>query len=189
MFGKMDPEELEKTRDKFFDKNLRPPDFGKSVDAEEYLAKSNDSLSHIVIGDQWYEGRDMPQRCYQSVWTSVITFIDIELDPEKKVFGTSPICSKFNYVSSREDVEKRLKAIKDFPAMRKEILSEQLTAIRFDEKEFCDDFVEVLSGNITGYKIDENEMGEKKKPKDKVINKQGKIEKKSQSVEDILDMF
>lgn len=188
MFGKIILDDFVDACNKIYGKMLQAPVFTKPVDAEEYLVKSNDSISHVVIGDQWYEGRDMPQRCYQSIWTSVITFIDIDLDPDKKVLGKSEICSKFNYVSSREDVEKRLRAIKDFPAMRKEIIAEQLNAIRFNEEEFCKGFVKLLNPKVNGYQISEKEMGETKKIKEKVINKQGK-EIKSQSFEDILDMF
>ena len=192
MFGKMDPDVLKEASIKQYGSVLREPIYGKSVDAEEYLQKSNDSLSHIVIGDVWYEGKDMPQRCYQSIWTSVITFIDIELDPEKRVFGKSEICSKFNYVSSREEVEKRIKALKEQPEFRKAIIEEQLRAISFDEGEFCKGFIDILEEKEVFYGIEEDEMNAEKPKvsKEKVINKQGKHPKEPpKSVNDILDMF
>ncbi len=151
MFGKINSEDLLNIASK--NGNPRPPIYGKSVDAKDYMEKSNDTYTHVVIGDEWYEGRDMPQRCYQSIWASVITLIDIELDPTKRVFGHSDICQKFNYVSNREDVEKRIKAIKSNPSMRKQIIEEQFKAVNFNDKEYSKELVNILRDNKEKYKV------------------------------------
>ena len=56
-------------------------------------------------------------------------------------------------------IEKRIKMIKENPQYREKILFEQKQAINFNEKEFCSNFVDILSGkNSLFYHIDEKEM-------------------------------
>ena len=146
MFGKIDGEILEKTA-----KNLglkTSPLISPPVNYDEYCEKMSKSLAHVVIGDEWYEGRDMPQRCYESIWSGTITFIDIDLDPEKRVFGKSPFCSDFNYVSSSDEVTKKIRSIKekmkDNPHLISFIRNKQIEAISWNEEEFCKGFVQLL---------------------------------------------
>lgn len=148
MFGKIKLPDLVKRAEKKHEAGLSEPSIGKSVNYSEYNKKVNDTLAHIVIGDKWYEGNDMPQRCYQSIWASTITFIDIELDPGKRVFAESEFCKKFNYVSSREEVIERLKNLKDHPSIRTKIIDEQFKAIKFDTKTYCSNFVKLLKNKL-----------------------------------------
>jgi hypothetical protein len=151
MFGKMNSEDLEKEANKQGG-GLRVPEYGPAVQFQEYSNKVTNTYAHIVIGDKWYEGNDMPQRCYQSIWASTVTFIDLELDPQKRVFKGSDFCSKFNYVNSREEVEKKLKALKENPAIRKKIIDEQFKAINFDEQTYCNNLVKLLTEHKDDYK-------------------------------------
>ena len=148
MFGKIKIDDLVKRAEKKHETGLRNPSIGKAVNYSEYSKKVNDTLAHVVIGDKWYEGNDMPQRCYQSIWASTITFIDIELDPEKRVLGKSDVCSRFNYVKDRNEVIERLNKIKSNPYMRTAIIKEQFDAIEFDTNEYCGNFVNLLKNKL-----------------------------------------
>jgi hypothetical protein len=145
MFGKIKPEDLDKVAKKAG--NPRPPSYGAAIAYDKFMEKMSNSLSTIIIGDKWYEGKDMAQRCYESIWSNVITFIDIELDPEKRVYKDSEFCSKFNYVKNSAEVEKRIQMIKDKPAIRKMVIEEQLKAINFNEKQYCLDFIEIIKNS------------------------------------------
>lgn len=146
MFGKIDIDELRKYMNKV--KNIkREPLITGSVDAIQYLNKSNETLSHVVIGDKWYEGKDIPQRTYQSIYTSVVTFIDKELDPQKRVYSDHKI-GNFLYVESQDEVEKKIRDIKNNSNIREHIIKSQFEAINFDSDKYCKDFVSMLKNNI-----------------------------------------
>lgn len=149
MFGKIKEPDLIATRDKHFSSKMRAPEFGPPVNYDEFMTKMNDTLSHVVIGDIWYEGNDMAQRCFESIWSNVITFIDEDMDPQRRVFPSGP-CAKFNYVKDHRDVEKRIKALKENPKIRKEILKAQFEAVDFKPKEYCKGFLDILKQDSLG---------------------------------------
>lgn len=150
MFGKIDIDDIQKTADKMFSPGAKAPVGGPPVNYVEFSQKMNDTLTHIVIGDPWYEGRDMPQRCYESIYSNVVTFIDIELDPLKRVYGSNPVCSAFNYVTDQADAEKKIRALKEDPSKRKFILEQQFKAVGFNPDAYCGGLVEILKANSTG---------------------------------------
>lgn len=126
---------------------LRHPEFTGPVKYDKMLQKMNGSMSHIVIGDPWYEEiSDIPQRCYESILSNCVTFIDEELDKLHRVYGNSDI-GKFLYVSSREEAEDRLRLIINDTSVRKDIISAQIKAINFNAKDYCNGFVEILRKN------------------------------------------
>jgi hypothetical protein len=149
MFGKMDQDVLLKTRDKFFPDLQKAPIFGPPVEYDDFMQKMNDTLCHVVIGDTWYEGNDMPQRCFESIWSNVITFIDVDMDPLKRVFPDGA-CAKFNYVKDSSEVAKRIKMLKDIPELREKVLKSQIDAINFDAAKYCNDFLKIIKDRSTG---------------------------------------
>jgi hypothetical protein len=167
MFGKLKEEDLIATRDKHFSSGMRPPVFGPAVNYDEFMTKMNDTLSHVVIGDTWYEGNDMAQRCFESIWSNVVTFIDEDMDPQRRVFPEGP-CAKFNYVKDHKDVEKRIRALKDKPSIRHEILKSQIETINFNPDKYCKDFLEILKTNSLGKIGEQSEKDLPKQEKKKV---------------------
>jgi hypothetical protein len=144
MFGKIEAKDFEQ---RIKSKKLGPlkyPSFGKPVDFSGYMNKVNNTISHIVIGDKWYEGKDMPQRCYQSIWANTVTFIDNDLDPLQRVFKMSPPLLRFSYVNNREEVIYRLNAIKKDSTIRKRIIDEQYNAVDFNAEKYCTEFKETI---------------------------------------------
>ena len=165
MFGKIKEPDLIATRDKHFSSNMRPPTFGPAVNYDDFMVKMNDTISHVVIGDKWYEGNDMAQRCFESIWSNVVTFIDEDMDPQRRVFPDGP-CAKFNYVKNHKDVEKRIKILKERPEIRRQILEAQIETINFKPLEYCKGFLEILKEDSTG-KIGEQSADDK--PQQEVV--------------------
>jgi hypothetical protein len=141
MFGKI--EEKDFNLSKFG--SPRPPAFTGPVKYDEMLPKMNRAMAHCVIGDPWYEHiNDMAQRAYESIWSSVVTFIDSDLDSLRRVYGADPVLADFLYVSSREELSEKIQLLKNDHALRRQILSDQINAISFDSKAYCESFVNLI---------------------------------------------
>jgi hypothetical protein len=138
MFGKIDLDD--------FKPNLvfgkRPPTFTGPVRYDEMLSKMNSAMSHCVIGDPWYEEiNDMAQRAYESIWSSVVTFIDSDLDKLRRVYSRDRTLSDFLYVSDRAELSEKILLLKHDTELRKLIIQDQFNAINFDAEKYCTSFV------------------------------------------------
>lgn len=123
----------------------RPPLFTGPVRYDEMLPKMNKAMAHCVIGDPWYEEiNDMAQRAYESIWSSVITFIDSDLDKLRRVYGKDRTLSDFLYVSDREELSEKIQLLKNDVQLRKLIVQDQINAIDFDAKKYCTSFVDLI---------------------------------------------
>ena len=140
MFGKIDATDFENIAT-----DLRRPTFTGPVIYDAMLPKMNDAMAHCVIGDPWYEQiNDMPQRTYESIWSSVVTFIDEDMDTFRRVYGANSQLSEFLYVSSREDLSEKLLLLKNDVEFRRKIVQDQFDAIGFNPKKYCDQFISKL---------------------------------------------
>lgn len=74
----------------------------------------------------------------------VITFIDEELDSTHRIYGDGSLFSKFMYVKSHDDIEPRIKKLKETPELVDKILAFQDTIINFDKDEWIRDFGEKI---------------------------------------------
>lgn len=141
MFGKIEAKDFE---DRLI-AGLRQPTFSGPVRYDEMLPKMNQAMCHCVIGDPWYEKiNDMAQRAYESIWSSVITFIDSDLDGMRRVYGRDKNLADFLYVSDRAELSEKIQLIKADPRMRKQLLEDQIAAIDFDPIRYCADFVNLM---------------------------------------------
>lgn len=142
MFGKIKEEDF-KPDLKF---GLTLPAFTGPVRYDEMLPKMNQAMCHCVIGDPWYEKiNDMAQRAYESIWSSVVTFIDSDLDTLRRVYGADKELADFLYVSSRAELTEKIQLIKADPQIRKTLVDAQFAAIGFDADAYCKSFVESLT--------------------------------------------
>jgi hypothetical protein len=142
MFGKIEAKDFDPKP--IF--GLRHPTFTGAVKYDEMLPKMNRAMAHVVIGDPYYEKiNDMAQRAYESIWSSVITFIDADLDTERRVYGSNKQLADFLYVSSREQVSEVIQLLKRDPAMRKQIVEEQIKTIDFDAEKYCKEFTDKIA--------------------------------------------
>lgn len=138
MFGKI-------KREDFSDKivnGLSTPLFTGPVRYDEMLPKMNQAMSTCIIGDPWYEQiDDMAQRAYESIWSSVITFIDADLDKMRRVYGRDRTLSDFLYVSDKAELTEKIQLLKTNPSLRHAIALDQIAAIDFDASRYCEGFV------------------------------------------------
>ena len=138
MFGKIELEDF----DSKLTFGLTTPNFTGAIRYDEMLPKMNKAMAHCVIGDPYYETiNDMSQRCYESIWSNVVTFIDSDMDKMRRVYGADKVLSDFLYVSSRSELSEKISLLKLDNSLRQQILSDQLKAIGFDAKQYCESFV------------------------------------------------
>jgi hypothetical protein len=123
----------------------RHPNFTGPVKYADMLPKMNKALSHIVIGDPFYEEiNDMAQRAYESIWSGVITFIDHDLDTLRRVYGADKELADFLYVKNRQDAHQKIMLLKHDPDARIQIVEDQLKAINFNPKTYATKLREIL---------------------------------------------
>jgi hypothetical protein len=140
MFGKIKHEDFADVLD-----GEREPTYTGPVRYDEILPKMNKATAHCVIGDPYYEKiNDMAQRAYEAIWSSVVTFIDYDLDKLRRVYGRDKVLADFLYVKNREELSEKIQLLKSDDQLRRQIIANQIEAIDFDPKEFCTDFVELL---------------------------------------------
>lgn len=141
MFGKIAEEDFD-TKHTF---GLRPPSFTGPVKYADMLPKMNRALAHCVIGDPWYEEiNDMAQRCYESIQSSVVTFIDADLDRLRRVYGANKELADFLYVNDRAELSEKIELLRCSPDIRRQIVEAQFEAVNFDANEYCQSFVALL---------------------------------------------
>lgn len=141
MFGKIKLEDF----DGKLVAGLTPPAFSGPIRYDEMLPKMNDAMCHCVIGDPYYEKiNDMAQRAYESIWSSVVTFIDHDLDTLRRVYGADKNLADFLYVKDRTELSEKILLLKSDVATRKEIVEAQFKAIAFNAQEYCSSFVNLL---------------------------------------------
>lgn len=141
MFGKIKEEDF-KPDLKF---GLTLPAFTGPVRYDEMLPKMNQAMCHCVIGDPWYEKiNDVPQRLYESIWSSVITFVDADMDKLRRVYGIDKNLADFLYVNDRQELSEKIQLLKSDPSTRRQILQDQVKAVRFVPEEYCSKFVQQI---------------------------------------------
>jgi hypothetical protein len=141
MFGKI-------TADDFKDvinSNERLPTFTGPVKYAEMHSKMNQAMAHCVIGDPYYEEiNDIPQRAYESIWSSVVTFVDSDMDKLRRIYGRDKVLSDFLYVKTKHELSEKIQLLKNDRALREQIIADQFAAIDFNPEQYALDFVESI---------------------------------------------
>jgi len=139
MFGKI-------TEKDFADEVARAPRFTGPIRYDEMLPKMNKALAHCVIGDPYYEEiNDIPQRTYESIMASVVTFIDHDMDKLRRVYGRDKVLADFLYVQDRQELSEKILLLKADTSLRRQILDDQIKAVGFNAEEYSKRFVKELS--------------------------------------------
>jgi len=102
------------------------PIFHGAVKYEEIKYYINNSLCHVVIGDEFYEGNIFTPRIYECINYSTVCFIDIDMDPFRTLFKND-----FNYVINKFDLISKMSYLKNNPSFRLQIINEQRKNINF----------------------------------------------------------
>ncbi|MEG1142147.1 MAG: hypothetical protein RSE41_06860 [Clostridia bacterium] len=136
MFGNLDQKVLDKEAIKY---GVRKPEFEGKINYSEVFNKLHDSLATVIIVDKNAENLDhIGARVYESICTNVVTFIDIDADKSKRIFGNNKLLSSFNYVRTKKEVEEKLLKLKSDREFRKDIIEEQLKHVNFNMSEYIE---------------------------------------------------
>lgn len=123
----------------------RPPLFSGPVKATEMRHKLSTGYATVVIGDKWYEGKNLAQRIYESILGNTITFIDNELDPKHYVYGDKlPML----YINSQQDVINILEVVKREPNILKLVTDEQYKTVMIDKQKYVDDLRNLMENEL-----------------------------------------
>jgi hypothetical protein len=66
------------------------------------------------------------------------------MDKLRRVYGADKVLADFLYVKERSELSEKIQLLKADPALRKQILEDQLKAINFDSKVYCESFVKEI---------------------------------------------
>lgn len=147
IFGKIADEDFTahpKLKSDFEARKLhRPPAFTGMVKYCDVLPKMNNSLAHLVTGDPSYETLDLiPQRVAECIAAGNVVFVDANIDMSRRIYPKGTSAHDFLYVANQEELIERLRAIKEDPVMRLQIIDEQRIATNFDADTFCKSLVD-----------------------------------------------
>jgi hypothetical protein len=127
--------------------NLKIPEILKPLEYFNFLNKMNESISTIIIGDKWYEGKNLNQRIYEAIISNTITFIDLEFDPQMKIYK-SDFLRNYCYVNSKEEIIQKIKKLKESlitePNVIKMICDLQYEDVQINFDEYCKEFSNLI---------------------------------------------
>lgn len=123
----------------------RAPAFSGMVKYCDVLSKMNNSLAHLVTGDPSYETLDLiPQRVAECIAAGNVVFVDANIDKSRRIYPSGTMAHGFLYVANQEELVERLRAIKEDPHMRAQIIEDQRIATNFNADEFCKSLVNAI---------------------------------------------
>jgi len=123
---------------------LRPPTFTGQVKATEMRSKMSSGYATVIIGDKWYEGKNLAQRIYESILANTVTLVDAELDPHRLVYG-----DRMNtlYVNSKDNVKEVIDFIK-FSDGLKRVCDLQYDLVYISKQKYVNDLRRLLEDNV-----------------------------------------
>lgn len=126
--------------------SLSKPEFAGFVPYDRFIRYMNEeAMSTVLIGDEVYiDCEDIAQRVYESILASVVCFVDIRYDQNKKIFKNETL-RDFNYVGSRDDVEKKINYLKNNSQFRENIVKLQYEDTKIDINDYCNSLYEILN--------------------------------------------
>ena len=96
------------------------PNFMPAVPYEKFAEKMNTSLATVYIADESYANLGcVSQRVYECARAGCVMFVDLESDPNMNIFGSSLYLRNSLYVTSPDDVVKKLSKLKNDNMCRK----------------------------------------------------------------------
>lgn len=150
LYGKLLDDKLIDKAKKTYGDDMVIPKFAGTCQFKDNAKVLNKALATVVIGDAIFEEtQTVQQRAWQAMCANVVAFIDSALDPQMRMFKDDDFLCKFMHVSTREDVEKRLRILKKTPELRDRILDAQHKMISFDINAWCNELADVVTGDAS----------------------------------------
>lgn len=121
----------------------RFPLFNPPVKYDENLTEMSKSISTLNISDTFNEGRQLNPRIYETVLANVVSFMDIDYDPQKKAFK-HPSLQKFLYVNNQQELIDRIRILKEKPNVMNEIINLQYEDSFISQEELSNQFSSLI---------------------------------------------
>lgn len=86
------------------------------------LEYHSNHLSQLLILDDEHKNKFVTLRIFDALQSKCPIFIPIEMDKNKKIFEEDIILQDFCYISSKEELQKKIETLKNMPAFRNEII-------------------------------------------------------------------
>lgn len=145
LYGKLDDPKLLESAKKAYGDSLMMPELGTICNFVDNGKVLNQSLATVVIGDEIFERtQTVQQRAWQAICANVIAFVDEALDKKKSFYGNDDFMKRFMYVSSREDVMKRITGIKAKPVIRDIVLKKQQEMASFNIESWANELADLI---------------------------------------------
>jgi hypothetical protein len=121
----------------------RQPIFEGPVKFNENLIEMNKAICTLNISDTFNEGRQLNPRVYETVLANVVSFMDIDYDPQKRAFKNEKL-QKFLYVKTQADLVHRIRILRENPKAMKEILDLQFEDSFISQKDLSVQFSQLI---------------------------------------------
>lgn len=92
--------------------SLSNTEYRKYLSPAELALQVHQSVASIVIGDPAHNNNITTARFYENILFEVCSFIDLEYDPERRLYK-SPFLKDFMYVRSGSELEQKIGAIRN----------------------------------------------------------------------------
>jgi len=138
-YGKMKPTDF---NPKLTD-GKRFPIFNPPIQYKENLITMNKSISTINISDTFNEGKQLNPRVYETVLANVISFMDIDYDPQKKAFKDSEL-QEFLYIKDKNELIDKIRKLKSDSFFMKKIIDLQYKDSFISTQDLCKQFCELV---------------------------------------------
>jgi len=120
------------------------PNFEGPIKYNENLIKLNTSISTINISDSFNEGRQLNPRIYETVLANVVSFMDLDYDPQKRAFK-NPELQNFLYVKNQNELIDKIRKLKSDKTIMNKIIDMQYEDSYISKKDLSNNFCELIS--------------------------------------------
>jgi len=119
------------------------PKFEGPIQFKENLQKMNSAIATINISDTFNEGRQLNPRIYETVLANVVSFMDLEYDPQKRAFSDK-FLQDFLYVKNQKELVEKLRQLKADPDFMIEVLKAQYEDSYISKEDLSKQFCKLI---------------------------------------------
>jgi hypothetical protein len=121
----------------------KAPTFTGKVAQTEFVSKTSTGIASIIIGDPNYNNNMITLRVWETMLSDAICFIDQDFDPNYEILQ-----NQYFYVSAKEELERKIKEIKNDAALCKQLLDYQHDRIHhhFDRETYLMELHKLITG-------------------------------------------
>jgi len=146
-YGKMTPEDFNPklVNGKGF------PQFEGPIQFRENLEKLSTGISTLNISDTFNEGRQLNPRVYETVLANVVSFMDVDYDPQKRAF-TDEFLKEFLYVKNQQELHDRIVKLKNDKDLFNRVIELQYTDSFISKEDLSKQFSDLMENLVKQHK-------------------------------------